>query len=445
MKRCWHHCHTSMKCESNLPALSAATCGEERVGGLSAYRGLRRSGARPPVLLVLASLALMSACVDLTRPWVLDHPPTGGNVGNGGNTDQGDGGSGGMTGTPGTGGQLGTGGLIAVGGTGDGGTLAGGGVQGTGGETAVGGNSGTIASNDGAVDDGAGSQMDVPMGGGGITPIDGPLATGGVEGTGGVGTGGVGTGGVGTGGVGTGGVGTGGVGTGGVGTGGVGTGGVGTGGVGTGGTTATGGTTTTGYHCASAVVPTNGQVTDFSDWNATTSRWGSGTTLSGGIFTYAGSSATINAAKVEGTPQGLHITGSVPSAGYGGGGLTFMSCVTAASFTQVQFSIYGSASGCNLEMQIQTFDQRPTSQTPPGGCDQAGGATCYDFPVRAQITDVSSAIPASSPRVVRTALSNFSNWSAANAGQVVGLQWQLTSSNGCNSIDLTITGARFVP
>jgi hypothetical protein len=433
-----------MKCESTLSSSSAPTRDEERTRGLSARRDWQRRGACPLALFLLGSLTFASACVDLSRPWVLDHPPTGGSIGKGGSTGLGDGGSGGTTGTLGTGGELGTGGLVAVGGTGSGGALASGGMLGTGGETALGGSTGTVDGYDGAVVDGGGSQMDVPMGSGGITPIDGPLATGGVEGTGGVGTGGVGTGGVGTGGVGTGGVGTGGVGTGGVGTGGVGTGGVGTGGVGTGGTTATGGTTTTGYHCASAVVPTNGLVTDFSDWNATTSRWGSGTTLSGGIFTYAGNSATINAAKVEGTPQGLHITGSVPGAGYGGGGLTFMSCVTAASFTQVQFSIYGSASGCNLEMQIQTFDQRPTSQTPPGGCDQAGGESCFNFPTRAQITDVSSAIPASSPRVVRTALTDFSNWSAANAGQVVGLQWQLTSNNGC-SADLTIAGARFVP
>jgi hypothetical protein len=220
---------------------------------------------------------------------------------------------------------------------------------------------------------------------------------------------------------------------------------MGTGGsVGTGGAVGTGGVAS--YNCSAAIVPANGtsgMVTDFSDYNEATGHWGKSSGIFGSIYSYAGTSATMNAAKVEGTPKGLHLAGSVPANSYAGGGLTFLACATVASFTQIQFSVYGNTANCAVELQVQTFDQRPTDQTPPGGC----ASNCFNFPVLKQIIDLSTAVAASSPKTVVKSLSSFSNWSSTNAAEVVGLQWQFTraSSSGTCTADVTVTEAKFLP
>ena len=222
---------------------------------------------------------------------------------------------------------------------------------------------------------------------------------------------------------------------------------------GAGGTTSAGGSTTAGLNCAAPVVPDNGGVTDFSDYSSSNGRWGSATGLNGAIFGYSGTNGSSVKAVVEGTPKGLHLTGSVFPSDYSGGGLGFNVCVTVASFTKVQFDISGpGAPGCDLEMQIQTFDQRPTTQTPPGGCDSNAGS-CYAFPVVRQIVDVSS--PITTAKTITTALTAFdSTWATdGNATQVVGLQWQFTGTNiaavdgGATScpVDVTITNIKFLP
>jgi hypothetical protein len=271
--------------------------------------------------------------------------------------------------------------------------------------------------------------MDTSLGTGGAVS-DGPIGTGGVLSAGGV----VGTGGkVGTGGTaaGTGGL----IGTGGV----VGTGGlVGTGGaVGTGGVAGAGGSTA--YNCASPLVPASGYVTNFKDWNATTARWGTGT-LIGTIFNYASTSpAATMTAKVEGTTPGLHLVGSVSSTGYAGGGLTFLSCVAVGTNTKISFDVYGSAGSCAVELQLQTFDQRPTTADPPGSCNPSG--TCYTFPRKSQVVSLSTAVAAPGTTVSNT-LSSLTNWSAAEGAQIVGVQWQFT---GTCSIDATFTNIKFLP
>lgn len=241
-------------------------------------------------------------------------------------------------------------------------------------------------------------------------------------------------------------------GTGGSGTGGT-TGTGGTGGGGAGGTTTT--TTRSGLDCANAVVPgsqsggTPGVVTDFSEWNNSEGRWGTSEALYGAIYSYAGSSSKMNAAKVEGTPTGLHLTGAVANNDYGGGGVGFSVCAKVEQFTQIQFDIIGGAPGCDLELQIQTFDQRPSSQSPPGGCDSAT-TSCYGFPVVKQVVDVS--VPLTEVKTVTKPLADFSSWSTANANQVVGLQWQFTGTtvdstvnpDGC-PIDVTIGNIKFLP
>jgi hypothetical protein len=285
---------------------------------------------------------------------------------------------------------------------------------------------------------------------------NGGSASGGSSGSGGNGSGG--NGGSSTGGSGSGGDSTGGSGgdnTGGSASGGNGAGGSsGSGGDNTGGSSATGGSSgaggssSSGLDCKNAIVPANGSnggVTDFSDWSSSSGKWGSSSGLHGSVYSYAGSSSSMNTAKVEGTPTGLHLTGGVAANDYGGGGLGFDACTTVASFTQVQFDIVGSSPGCDLELQIQTFDQRPKTQTPPGGCD----SSCYNFPVVKQIVDLSSAI--SSPKTVTTSLKTFSSWGDSNAAQVVGLQWQFTGTNVTGDagatcpIDVTISNVKFLP
>jgi len=231
-------------------------------------------------------------------------------------------------------------------------------------------------------------------------------------------------------------------------------GGTSAGGSSAGGTTSAGGATgaggSTGLNCSAAVEPSSGVVTDFSDW--TSPKWGSSPALNGVVFGYSGTNGSKVSAAVEGTPKGLHLTGSVFPSDYSGGGLGFNVCATVANFTQVQFDISGSgAPGCDLEMQIQTFDQRPTTQTPPGGCDSSAGS-CYGFPVVQKIVDVGA--PITTATTITKKLSDFSNWSTANAKQVVGIQWQFTGTNintsvdgGATScpIDVTITNIKFLP
>jgi len=419
-------------------------------------------GAARRVLLLLAGMSLGLGCVNLTPPPDVVKYRNGSNANSGGVV--------GPIGGTEAGGNANTGGLVGAGGA-----MGGGGASGLGG---IPGGGGAIVPPDAGRESGpdVSPSLDVATGGGGAAGTGGVLfpddvaAVGGATGTGGKksdatpGTGGsapdglLGTGGsVGSGGQGTGGstsvtggaVSTGGVAvTGGV----IGTGGMaaGTGGtpatggaVGTGGSTATGGSSV--YTCANAIVPVSGVVTNFAtDWNATTARWGSGT-LTGTIYQYAGTGATMSTAKVEGSPLGLHLTGTVPGTNYAGGGLTFLSCVKVSSFTKVQFDVYGSGPNCAIELQLQTFDQRPTDQNPPGGCVKAtDGSGCFTFPLAKQVVDLSTTV--TTPKTVTATLANFTNWSTTEAGQIVGLQWQFThtGSSDC-AINATFTNIKFVP
>jgi hypothetical protein len=139
-------------------------------------------------------------------------------------------------------------------------------------------------------------------------------------------------------------------------------------------------------------------------------------------------------AKVEGTPKGLHLVGSTSSTAYAGGILTFLSCVTTASFTKILFDVYGSAAGCTIDLQLQTFDQRPNDATPPGGFNPSG--TCYTFPHIAISTTLTS-----TPQTVTTTLSNMTNWTASASTQIVGVQWQFTG-NPCTP-GATFTNIKF--
>jgi hypothetical protein len=223
-------------------------------------------------------------------------------------------------------------------------------------------------------------------------------------------------------------------------------------GAGTGGST--GGTTSppTGLDCAAAVTPANsasGGVTDFTDWNNVTGRWGSTSGLYGTTYPYVDSVGSSMRASVDQTSKTLHATGSVLAGGYGGMGLAFYVCATVASFTQVQFSVKGSSPGCEMELQIKTWDQQPPSPSPGGGCDSSVGS-CYGYPVAKKVVDLQTPLTPLTP--VTIPLADFSGWSAARAAQVLGLQWQFSRSSvdpdasavGC-PIDVSITNVKFLP
>jgi hypothetical protein len=97
-----------------------------------------------------------------------------------------------------------------------------------------------------------------------------------------------------------------------------------------------------------------------------------------------------------------------------------------------------------MELQIKTFDQQPKQQTPAGGCD-LNVSSCYNFPVKRQV-----AVATAEPTVITTPLAELTNWSAINAAQVVGLQWQWTGTNVPRDagvvcpIDVSITGIKFL-
>lgn len=229
--------------------------------------------------------------------------------------------------------------------------------------------------------------------------------------------------------------------------------------VGSGGVVATGGSSTVGtggtwsYDCSSPLVPAPGAsvlVTDFSDWNATTETWGRAGGIVGRIFAYPLTTSTMTAA-VEGSPTGLHLSGTLGSAGYGGGGIGINACASITAFGQIEFTYYGTAAHCNLTWMVQTFDQRPTDQDPPGGCDRtdAASAICFVFPQLG--LGAVAAVSSASPVTVTKTLASFSGWSAAKAAQIIGLQWQFTNDGttddagaGC-APDITITSVRLLP
>jgi hypothetical protein len=183
------------------------------------------------------------------------------------------------------------------------------------------------------------------------------------------------------------------------------------------------------------VIPA-GTVTDFSDYNTTTGKWGNLSGLYGAAFGYGALTWAVDTVN-----RNLHITGTLASGDYSGGGLSFYACADVSTFSSVSFTLAGSAPGCDLELQVQTFDKLPVTNTPPGGC----ASSCYGFPSKGRV-----AIPSSTATPVTTPLSTLSNWSAANAAQVVGIQFQFSvpqvadggTATSC-AVDVTIDDVKF--
>jgi hypothetical protein len=192
-------------------------------------------------------------------------------------------------------------------------------------------------------------------------------------------------------------------------------------------------------NCAAPIAPTGGVVTSFSDWNATATEWGTTPGLTGGVFSYAGGTST-STVTVDTAAMSLHAVGMIVSGSYAGAGLVFYSCVTAATDTSIQFTIAGSMT-CVLEQQLQTYSQRPTTETPPGGCT----TSCQNYP---KFKPSPGPTVTATPTTVTVPFSSLTPWTAATSpGEIVGVQWQFTNASGGSgcTFDVHIDDVRFVP
>jgi hypothetical protein len=183
-------------------------------------------------------------------------------------------------------------------------------------------------------------------------------------------------------------------------------------------------------------------VTDFSDWSS--QKWGDPNSLNGYKYTYAETAKSSSmGAEVDAEGKFLHVTGTVMQYSYAGVGMSFLSCTTVKSFSKIQFSFSGSFPGCNVELQLKTYDQTPDSGNPAGGCPADG--SCYSYPNVTSVAD-----PSSDFVTVEVPFTMFSRWDDTTPGQIIGLQWQWTSgpeidtTAGC-AIDAKISNIKFLP
>jgi hypothetical protein len=180
------------------------------------------------------------------------------------------------------------------------------------------------------------------------------------------------------------------------------------------------------------LAPPGGVVTDFSDWNTATGRFGSPGGIVGTIFSYAGTGSTATVA-VDPVAANMHHTATVVAGSYAGAGLSFDICATAAAYNAVQFSITGSLVGCALEFQVQTYSDKSTNLG--GGCV---AASC-SFPVRSNLSINPSPVTIPFLGLIGGAPKPF------NATEIVGLQWQVTvPGQGPCAVDLRVDNIKFL-
>ena len=193
----------------------------------------------------------------------------------------------------------------------------------------------------------------------------------------------------------------------------------------------------------------DGHVTDFSmrEWSSGSGKWCDASGMHGSIFSFKGNAPMDNNGSSVDMDGSLRLMLSVSSGSYGGGGLAFEAgCLDASEFTGVTFSVAvasGSLSGCALQLQLQTFEQRPTTQSPAGGCDQ-NTTSCYSYPAATGLPAASTDI--TMPTVVNIPFTSFGRAQTAPAPtQIVGLQWQVNSSSGACTVELRIDDVGFIP
>jgi len=180
---------------------------------------------------------------------------------------------------------------------------------------------------------------------------------------------------------------------------------------------------------ASALTLMDGHVTNFSpqEWSATSGQWCDDSGLRGSIFSYSGGSDTSsNAQAVDSSAGNFHLMLKAGPGGFAGGGLNFNRCVNVSAWNAIRFTAWvasGALIGCTFRAELETYDQRPTTQNPPGGCDRSI-MNCFGFPASANIP------LSTTPTPVMIALPAFTGGAHTTpiVDQIIGLQWQLDSA-----------------
>ena len=121
-------------------------------------------------------------------------------------------------------------------------------------------------------------------------------------------------------------------------------------------------------------------MTDFTDWNDATGKWGSTQGLYGEHLRVRrpATVSTMSASRGH-NQQALHGTGAVTTGDYGGIGLSYCACSTVASFSQVQFTVSGSVArlrSADADQDVRSDAHQPD---PTGRLHRAG--SCYNYPV----------------------------------------------------------------
>ncbi len=205
------------------------------------------------------------------------------------------------------------------------------------------------------------------------------------------------------------------------------------------------------YDCAvPAHLTPDGHVTNFScqEWNVAGGKWCSSDDGNhGSVYSFPGRTAGDSAARrVDDEDGSFRLTLTVSAGSYGGGGIQFEGgCFDLSAFTGLEFSVAvasGSLTGCTYQVQVQTFEQRPTMPFPGGSCDM-NTSSCYGYPSAANLPTPST--DPTMPTVVSVPFSAFSASVMPTPKQVIGLQWQVNSSTGACTVELRIDDIRFIP
>lgn len=182
------------------------------------------------------------------------------------------------------------------------------------------------------------------------------------------------------------------------------------------------------------ISPPNGIVSDFASITPSGNSWTASNGVTGWSFAYHGGAPSIATAQLGALAHDLHCTASVGNVSYAGCGIVINSCLTAGANAALRFSVTGKST-CDVALQIQTYERKPFTDTPPGGCT----AACGNY--------ASSTSLSLSPSPVTVPLSTLTNWTTASASQIVGLEWQMTIPAGKTSCtaDLRFDDIQLVP
>ena len=119
----------------------------------------------------------------------------------------------------------------------------------------------------------------------------------------------------------------------------------------------------------------------------------------------------------------------------------FDSCVNTTTYTGVQFTLTGSAGGCTIHFDLQTYSQQAIHER--GGC----ASYCYQFPTLV-VTPRSTPVTVSFAELAGTGIPSSA---AAMASEIMGMRWQLESPPGQGdagqtscTFSLTVDDVKFV-